>query len=95
MSDIAFVYESVPPLPANISENKLFLLAVKLTPTLGCIIPYPSITTVFSLFNTGLFKICAIAPINSIPVFKTKSVSASNVIIYFIFGNKLSSLFSK
>ena len=57
----------------------------KLIPTRGCIIPYPSITMFFCSSILGLFNMCAIAPTNSDAVFKTKSVSASNVIIYFMF----------
>ena len=64
----------------------LFLLDTKSIPTLGCISPCPAITKFFFSFNSGLFKICAIAPINSNPEFKTKFVSASSVIIYFISG---------
>ena len=49
-------------------------------------------TTFFSSSMTGLFKICAIAPTNSKAEFKIKSVSASKVITYCIFG--IQSLYS-
>ena len=47
-------------------------------------------------FITGLFNICDIAPISSNAEFRIKSVSASKVIIYFIFGilSKYSNVFS-
>ena len=65
----------------------------RFTPTLGCMIPYPSTTTFFFGSITGLFKICAIAPTNSKPEFKIKSVSASKVIIYLNFGKVIVSSF--
>ena len=37
-----------------------------------------------------MFSICAIAPTSCKPEFNTRSVSASNVIIYFIFGSLFS-----
>lgn len=79
------MYGSTPPLPANIFVNKLSLVALILTPTRGCIIPWPSITLSSFFESIGLFKICAIAPISSSPVFRVSSVSASKVIIYLIF----------
>ena len=88
-SDIAFVYTSVPPCPAYIFVNKLFLLASKSIPTRGCIIPCPSTTRFLLSFITGLFKICVIAPISLKAEFTIKFVSESSVIIYFIFSFSL------
>jgi len=65
---------------------KLFVLDIKSIPTRGCNKACPDITKSSLLFSSGLFKICDIAPINSFAEFKTKSVSASSVIIYFMFG---------
>ena len=105
---MAFVYASFPPEPAYSFVNELLPTSNNEIPTLGCIIPCPSITKSFLSFKTGLFKICAILPISSNPVFKVNFVSESNVITYFIFGilfkflassivfaKKLSSSFSK
>ena len=85
MSDIAFVYESVPGLTEYILVNFVFAASFKPIPTLGPIIPYPSCTIPFTI--SGVFKICAILPISSKPLFSTSSVSLSNVITYLIFGN--------
>ena len=79
------MYASVPGNPAYIFVNLLTIAESRLTPIRGCIMAWP-FTTIPS-FISGLFKICAIAPTSSSPVFSTNSVSASNVITYFIFGS--------
>ena len=78
---------SIPPAPANIFVNTFLLLSFKFTPTLGCKSACPFFTIFLFPSNSGLFKICAIAPTNSKAVLSGNSVSASNVITYFIFGN--------
>ena len=67
--------------------NKFLLLLSKLTPIRGCISACPFITIFLFSSNSGLFKICDIVPIKSKAVFNVNSVSASNVITYFILGN--------
>ena len=69
------------PVWVEINDNLLRYMEHK-----GCIKAWPLITTVFSLFKIGLFKICAIVPIKLNPEFNVSSVSESNVMIYFIFG---------
>ena len=69
----------------------LSLADTKSIPILGCISACPCITASFVLFNSGLFRICDIAPINSSPEFNTRFVSESRVIIFFILGRLLDS----
>ena len=70
--------------------NIVFCESSNVIPILGCIIPYP-IFTAPSLI-TGLFNMCDIAPIIFCADSKTKFVSESNVIMYFIFSLKSSNV---